>query len=270
MKKLKKVLLIVFLVFNSASYSQDNFNSGYNEYMYGDLNKAVKILSSCIERKEELSKSYMYRGAAQMFLNEFSKSESDLNSSLKMDSKNEKIYFYFGKLYTLKKEYTKAIENYRIAISKKPDYAEAYNEMASVKGLQGNYIDALQDSNLAIAIDSTNQLFYSNRGFTKIKLGKIEESITDFDLSLKIKPNKKAFSNRGLAYLYLKNYLLAIENFSEALNFESNDPEVLYYRGSCYETIGKIEEACKDYTKSVSIINNKSSSEGLIRLKCTK
>lgn len=270
MKNHYKLILFVCVLFFNNIYSQNQFDLGYKEYLFGDVNKAINILSNCINNKEELSKSYMYRGAAYMILNKFSESEKDLNLSMKIDSTNEKIYLYLGKLYVYTKKYKAAIKKYNIAISKNPNYAEAYDQRAATKGILGYNIDALIDSNKAIKIDSTNELFYNNRGFTKLRLKRFNEAIKDFDISLKLKPNQGAYANNGFVYFHLKKYTLAIKYFSKSIEFTPNDAEILFYRGNSYENLGNTDKACQDYYKSNSLTKNKAPSDGLIRIKCKK
>lgn len=269
MGKIVKILLcLYFIIAFKDAYCQSRFDSGYKEYMYGDLNKAVIILSNCIEDGEELANAYMYRGAAYIFLNKIESAEIDLNSSIKIDSLSEKIHFYFGKLHMVKGNYSLAIKKYSDAISINSLYASAYGERSGAKCMLEQFEEAIDDADLAISIDSTNQIFYTNRGYANVKLKNFETAIKDFDLSIKLEPNQKAYANKGLAYLYLNKHSLAVENFSKSLDFNPNDAEILFYRGTSYENLGIIDKACEDYKKSNSISNNKMCYESLLRLNC--
>jgi tetratricopeptide (TPR) repeat protein len=266
---LKFVLFLLLLNVNCL-YSHSDYELGYKEYMNDNYEKSLEFFNKSIKNKKELAKSYMYRGAANIFLNRLSDTKRDLDTSFKLDSINGKIYFYFGKLYLVEKKYDSAIENYTIAIKKDSLNSGAYIERSGAKCMLGDYSGALNDSDIAMSIDSTNHINYTNRGYIKLKLKKYDDAIKDFDISLKIKPSQKGYANKGIASLNLNMFYAGINNFTKSLEFSPNDPEILYLRGYCYEQLGILDKACEDYNKSNSISFSDSAEKGLLRISCKK
>lgn len=270
MTKNRSYLLILPLICcNTISFGQSIsiYETASKEYFQGDLNKAIALFTKSIENGEEIAKSYMYRGAAESFLNNFTDALADLNSSFKLDSLNDKIYYYYGKLYLFQGEYNTAIRYYSIAILKNPKYPAAYDERAVANSLLGDFEAAINDENTAIGIDSANQLYYTDRGFAKLKLGKYEAAIKDFDISLKLQVNQKAYADRGYAYSLIGLHLKAIEDYTKSLEINSQDGEVYYYRGISYSAIGRKNEACNDLSKSKKL-GYTQSEELLTKLGC--
>lgn len=266
----KNIKFFFTLLFINSLFSQTSFEVGYLEYKRNNYREAISLFDKSIASKQQLVKSYMFRGAANIFLNNLKDSKIDLDKSFELDSLNGNIYLYYGKYYLAIKEYKLALKSYNVAILKKSNLASAYGERSGAKCMLEDYYGAIEDADKAISIDSTQQVFYTNRGYAKIKLKDYEEAIKDFDFSLKIKPNQKDYANKGIAFSLLKMEYSAIENYTKALDFNPNDPEILYLRGYMYEILRMFTNACEDYFKSISIINNKSASEGLLRINCEK
>ena len=68
-----------------------------------------------------------------------------------------------------------------------------------------------------------------------------------------MKPNQKAYADRGFAFANLGQHSKAIEDYSNALKILSQDSEIYYRRGLSYKAIGKMDEACKDFSKSAEL-----------------
>ena len=249
---MKDNFFVLFLLFlSNICYRQINyFETASKEYFYGDLNKAIEFFTKSIIDKQEIANSYMYRGAAKGFLGKFSEALIDIDSSFSIDTSNKKINYYYGKIYLLKKEYKKAIQYTNKAIINNPRDAAAYDQRAIANMGLEHFTNAIVDDNIAIKIDSLKQIFYTNRGFAKLKLKEYEEAIKDFNNSLRLEPNQKAYANRGSAYSQLNQHQSAISDYTKSLEINPDDSEVLYYRGISYRTIKKMEEACSDLKRS--------------------
>lgn len=263
-----KIVVILLLLNTSNFYSQNYFELGSKEFDNSNYLKALDLFTSSIENKTDIAKSYLYRGATNLFLNKVENAKTDLDESFKLDKSDAKLFYYFGKYYFLIKDYKSSIDNYDIAISKDSKYALAYSARGAIKCLSGNCETGMKDLDDAIRLEPKNYLLYITKGYTKLKLGKYEESVTDFETSLKIKPSQKANANMGVAYLNLKMFSLAIVYFTKSLDFNANDPEILFYRGQTYDYLGDYENACSDYSKSNSLVTNEASLTALKRLKC--
>ena len=62
-----------------------------------------------------------------------------------------------------------------------------------------------------------------NRAFTKMDLGRWQEAIADFELSLTVEPNSVlAEFSIGECYLKMKNIPMAIQQFEKVLKIDPN------------------------------------------------
>ena len=260
------IIFLFSLIISTNCYSQ-SYDTALKEYLYGDLEKSIGLFTKLIESKNEIPKSYMYRGAAKSFLGKFPNALSDLDSSFILDPSNKKIYYYYAKLFLFMTEYTKALKYSDSAIQRNPKSAVSYDQRGVIKSLLGDFVGGIMDGNMAISLDSTDQMFYTDRGFAKLKLEKYEEAIKDFDKSLKIELNQKAFADRGLAYSLLNMHKNAIEDYTYSLAINPNDGEVLYYRALSFQATGKTIQACMDFTKSKEL-SYPLASEAVVKNNC--
>jgi len=55
------------------------------------------------------------------------------------------------------------------------------------------------------------------------------------------------FESRGLVYMDMKNFTLAIDDFNQAIQCEATFPENYYYRGLARIELNQLKEAIEDF-----------------------
>lgn len=251
----KYLILINFLIAIVYCQAQKHYEEGVKEYFNGHDSIAIRYFNLAIENNDNLSNSYMMRGAAHAAQGKYLNASNDLSYALKLDSNNAKAYFYYGRIYFMQKFYLTAIKYYNISIQKNKSDSDVYDDRAISKFFNEDYYGAIEDENIAIKLNPKNYDYYNTRGYIKIKIKKYEEAINDFDLSLNLKSthNPKANANKGLALYELGRFHEAIKYFTSSLVIINDDPEVLYYRGLCYLKTEHKAEACNDLIKSYKL-----------------
>ena len=94
---------------------------------------------------------------------------------------------------------------------------------------------------------------YVNRGILKLRGGKVEESIADFDTAIELDPKEpEAYLNKGMAYLHSPERAEeAIALFGEALAKKTRRPAVAHYgRAVAHEAQGRVKQAYFDYREA--------------------
>ncbi len=249
------VLITFILFFSKSGYSQNEFQEALVVYENDDLNKAVELFTNIINSKKDVAKALMYRSDCLINLGKAVEAKKDLEQSLKLDPSTPKIHYFYGRYYIFNKEPEKALESFSEEIKHNDKDNQSFDGRAIAKVQLKDFKGAIIDEDHAISLYPTDHTFYNNRGFAKIQLELLNEALEDFKLSLKVNPNSKAYANIGLVYIKMKLYSIAIYNFSQALVLKPTDPEILFYRGQCYEILNKLEDACNDCNKSKIICN---------------
>jgi tetratricopeptide (TPR) repeat protein len=66
-------------------------------------------------------------------------------------------------------------------------------------------------------------------------------------------PHPYLYAKKGYAEFLVKEYLLAINSFNEAMKLKSNAPSTLFYRALAKENVGDIDGALSDYEESARL-----------------
>ncbi len=117
-----------------------------------------------------------------------------------------------------------------------------------IKGTK--YNDAIQEwsrqINRETPVDDV-AVAYFNRGLAYIGIGRYDMAIDDYTTAIKAKPDyENAYFNRGNAYYALERYSQAIEDYNKVIELNPKNP-YSYYNIACIRSV----EACKWLKKSV-------------------
>jgi type II secretory pathway predicted ATPase ExeA/tetratricopeptide (TPR) repeat protein len=132
--------------------------------------------------------------------------ETMLRKAVALDSKNVEAYFVLGKLYTRSKDYARAIEAYQKAVGLDPDLADAFFNLGFIYASTGMYENAEKMFARVVRAHPPyldKALF--NLAMVQQKLGKKEESRTNLEKAVAVKPNNQK------AQTYLKQFKAAAE-----------------------------------------------------------
>ncbi|MGD2010562.1 MAG: tetratricopeptide repeat protein [Desulfobacterales bacterium] len=132
--------------------------------------------------------------------------ETMLRKAVALDSKNVESYFFLGKLYTRSKDYARAIVAYQKAVGLDPDLADALFNLGFIYASTGMYEDAEKMFARAVRTHPPyldKALF--NLAMVQQKLGKKEESRTNLEKAVAVKPDNQK------AQTFLKQFKAAAE-----------------------------------------------------------
>jgi len=124
--------------------------------------------------------------------------------------------------------------------------------------MSGNYQGVVDFLSEAIELDPFLEEAYVERGMAYIELKKFSLAIEDFNEAIKLN-NKllEAFRGRAIAQFESGNYSLAVKDFSTAIEMEPTQfPALYYYRGKAYEKMGLLAEAAIDLKRNERLIKS--------------
>lgn len=265
---MKKTFTLLFSILTFCILSgQSNYSQGYKEYDNQNFQKAIYYFNKAIDTRENISDSYLYRGMSYLYLYDAEKCRADFDKVLELDPKNKMVYTFYGKYYSLTNQFAKAVESYTIALERMPDDYRLYGERGAAKAELGMYSEALADADISVQKQPKNYRGYLNRGYVKMRMDKYAEAVEDLSTSLAVQKSEKGYEHRGMAYALLRKNDAALQDFEKALEYNPNNPLVLYYQGEVLLSTGQQEKACKSFIKSKQL-GNDSIDDVISKAKC--
>lgn len=210
--------------------------------------KAILLDPGRIETHLKLSELYLYLKAYPLTL-------SEANEALKIDKNTAKAYFLKGFAYKEMPDTIKSISSFQTAVEIDPDYYDAYIQLGNIEAARKRKI-ALQYYNNALKLQPNSAEALYNRGLLFQNMGEVEKAIEDYNAILKI-DRSYANAHYNLGYIdvtFKKEYKSAITHFTDAIRINDQYAEAFYNRGLCYEILGDMTSAKKDYNQALSII----------------
>jgi tetratricopeptide (TPR) repeat protein len=133
--------------------------------------------------------------------------------------------------------------------------AARYNDTAVAYSDSGKYELALVYHNKAILYDSTCAGYFHNRGYAKRSLKRYQEALEDFTMAIEIESDTlcqdraESYNSRAITFKEMKDYSSAIKDYTRAISLDTSRTEYLLYRGEVYIAMGDTLNACADWQK---------------------
>jgi tetratricopeptide (TPR) repeat protein len=211
------------------------------------LEKTLSLDPTSKDANMKLAEIYFY-------VRQYKKSIEYLDGVLKADVHNAKAYFMKGMNFKEMGDTTKAISSFQTTIEQNQSYYAAYMQLAIIMHARNSPM-AIQYYDAAIRINPKSEEAIYGRGLYFQDHNELDKAIQDYTTLSQINPkNKQAYFNLGyLHYTYLKVYDQAIKHYNQAIAVDSSYVEAIYNRGLCYEALGDIGAAKRDFEKAIQL-----------------
>ena len=131
-------------------------------------------------------------------------------------------------------------------------YIEQINELKEeLARIQNNLVNINRDFRSSSKIISAWESFET--GLQLQREGKYKEAISAFNKAIEHNPKYMHFFHRGRAYMALKQYRNAINDFSTVINLNPSIINAYFYRGIAYGKIGKKKRGLGDIRMSAEL-----------------
>jgi Tfp pilus assembly protein PilF len=193
---------------------------------------------------------YSYSGKYQVAQDEYHKLlEKPL---LELDSTD--VRYSLAQLYLLQKDYNKAEAEYRKIIESSPSDSNAYFYLGYVNSENSKIDTAISEFSKAIEIDPGNSLALNSLSYLYAERGEnLDYALSLIEKALEFDPANGAYLDT-LGWIYFKKGDLekAIK-YLENASVMSADPEIFEHLGDVYLKVGRVEQARKNWKKSLEI-----------------
>lgn len=100
-------------------------------------------------------------------------------------------------------------------------------------------------------------LFYFNKGEIEFRIGNFDNAINSFTKSIEFDPSKSTYIYRARAYIQSNKYKQALQDLNKVIEIDSTFEPGYVERGRLKNLLQDYEGAVADFTKSITLNNNK-------------
>jgi len=174
-------------------------------------------------------------------------------------------YHEQGQIFYERMEYTSSIENYTKALEvnpKDPENYKVYFDRGKAYFKDRQYENAIYDYTRALELtpqgDKKSEfLILESRGYVYLMNQQYEASISDYSDALRLMPTheyvKFIHMNRAWDYFNMKEYDLAINDFTKSISLDSKLASSFYGRGQCWYLKGDLQRAMQDAKEALRL-----------------
>lgn len=168
-------------------------------YLQKDYPHALADFDRAVALDARYAFAFASRGNTYLAMREFDRAIADYDTAIGLNPNLVRAYHARGNAYSAKGQYDKAILDFDQVIRLDPN-AGAYVGRCLARAVLGLLQEALADCNDAIALKADDPGALGTRGFVYLKLGRLDDSIADFDAALRIDPRRAlSLYGRGVA-----------------------------------------------------------------------
>ncbi len=232
----------------------------------GNMEAAVEDFSRAIELDSENPEYWWERGWRYLDMGIPEEAIANFDQALSLFP--EAVKAYVGKAHASAQlgDIDGAIQNIDTAIKLRPRSDALYIERAHIHWWYFNeYDEAVNDLNKAIERNPDNWEAYMNLGeIYTYQLKDLDQGLHNFNQAVRVVPRgiDTPFMGRGLFYKYVKNWELAIKDFTLAIGIFPENPEAYGHRGLAYQNMGLFDETRADYVMFLELTEDKPQFEG--------
>ncbi|WP_026950717.1 tetratricopeptide repeat protein [Algoriphagus mannitolivorans] len=196
--------------------------------------------------------AYYHMGLCAIELKNYELAISYLDLATEENPSNPDYYSERGKALARLGENMAAIESYEIALDLDPSHKPARQGLAQVRNGGDEFL--LAELNTLIDSGEANSQTFKQRGFYRMSHEDLNGALEDFSKAIQKDSNDpENFFYLAWAYSRQKNWKKAEENYTQAIELEPTNPEYFLARGQSRFQNGQTEGALADFTLATSI-----------------
>lgn len=219
-----------------------------------NIRQSIEVLQRPLSYLTNSEEVYLKLSEYYLFLRDNRQSIAMANEALKQNNYLDKAYFFKGINFLELKDTAKAISSFQTAVEVNPDNYDAYIHLG-ILFFRKNPVLAEQYLKNALSLQPENLDVLYDLGLLYQDNGRFNEAMQLYQkLMDKYPAFRESYFNMGYIHLEnLKLYREAIKYFSQAITADSMYYAAYYNRGFCYELLGDVMNAERDYRKALAI-----------------
>lgn len=243
------------------------FYRAFCYYCLNDYKSAMNDLAIVINKDLNYYYAHELKGDCYTQLNDYSKAIQSYNIAILLNNQDSELYCKRAFVIT---EINEAIVDYNSAIKLHPENYKAYINRGRLFKNIGEINLSSNDFNKAISlINRFNQIIkraeylkidesFFQLGNAQYAIGLIKDAIESYTNAIINDNNNNAiyFFTRGKSKESIEDFNGAIEDYTKAIEINSQESDFHYHQGVAYFSIGKFKDAITNFSNAILISPN--------------
>jgi tetratricopeptide (TPR) repeat protein len=232
-----------------------DFFRAIDAWIFSNNLKAKKIFKSLEDTQKEYGLLYLFKGMNEETLELYEDAFIDYQRVIQLEPKVSYTFIKRGVLYARQRRYDKALGDFDHAIKLDSMYYAGYYEKGIVYQALEKYEESIENYERAYYLypplkQTLHESLkicegYNNLGMFYLKNNKVSEALQNFNDAIAWNSNfHEPFLNRGITFRNLQFYDAALSDFKKVLELDTAEVEVYYNTALVYKEMG-------DYDKTI-------------------
>lgn len=223
-----------------------------------DLKKAIQINPNC-------SPCYSNLGRVEANRGNIEKAIELLNTAIEKDDSNDVAYYVRGKIREFNQDQIGTMSDYNKAISLNPNEAIYYSERGKFRLNSGMKSLALKDLITAYNLDSNDAVVVYNRARYYTTVEDWELALIDLNRCIELDPSyAEYFGAKGTVLEFMGKHADAIEYHSISISLDSTDYLTFMNRAISKYSLENMDGFCEDNKTALRLIDKSESNQDQI------
>ncbi len=184
------------------------------------LDEAVCIMTEGILDDPKNARSVLELGMVLISARRPEEAIKVIGKAAEMDPNNASVYGYLGQAHYFGLDYEKAEEFFQKALQIDPEDVPALHGLGMLEIDCRKYYSAEQVFSKIITKHGPVPPILCERGYARIKMGRVDDAIGDYTAALAVQPNNVvALESRANAYKSIGKYDLALQDLNTLASF---------------------------------------------------
>jgi tetratricopeptide (TPR) repeat protein len=231
-------------------------NRGLAYLRQGKTDAALRDFNRAIELKPENASLYFNRAEIHRRMNRLAEALSDADRAVALNGDNAQAYYMRAVLRAAAHQYSPARDDYSAALALVPQGGYILQDRALLNWIHLKDFEAAQDDALQLAqLQPKNALPYRILGSISLGRRRYEAAMRAFRKALDLKHDyKEVLWDVAQVYSWQGDTEKALEIMNPLIaRLSPESPESLNVRGDIYRSVGRLDEAAKDYQRVIEL-----------------
>ena len=215
--------------------------------------KSVKHFTGQINRGKNSCRVYRDRAVANQFLNMYASSIEDLTTAIELEPADVDLLIRRGQVYAFTGDHGSALDDFTTAIridrrNHWARFCRAQSRLAT-----GEVERAQRDVQKAIRISGSHPQYHKLLAEIFSQENRLDQVVRCLDrATLLDSTDAVSFRKRGDVQVSLRNWLLAVSDYTRSMELDPGQTDLLLLRGQAYAKAEKLKSAILDFEMTLT------------------